>query len=59
MVAGILALKCHNEQSQSKEVAGKLLGFLFIPLTGLAVSSDPGPRISSRKQLSFGFGVLQ
>lgn len=34
VVAGIFALKCH---SQCKEVAVKLLGFLFVPLTGLAV----------------------
>ena len=59
MITGILSLKCHNEQSESKEAAGKLFGFLFVPLTGLVVSSDPGPRLLPGKQLSFGFGVLQ
>lgn len=34
---------------------GKLFGFLFIPLTGLEIDSDPGPRISPGEQLFFCF----
>lgn len=59
MIAGILSLQCHDEQSEPKEVAGKLFGFPVIPLSGLVIRSDPGPRISPWKQLSFHFGVFQ
>lgn len=59
MIAGVLSLKRRNEQSEPKEAAGKLFGFPIVPLPGLVISSDPGPRISPWKQLSFRCGVFQ